>query len=84
MTLSRFKLNPPGFDAFRRSPEVAALIQAAGERVASAAGGAPDFKVIRTENKSRARVLVITATTRGRLAEAKHRALTRSIDAGRV
>lgn len=83
-SISQFRLNPRGFDQFRRSAGVDGMLVAAGERVAEAAGGAPDFLVWRAPNKTRARVIVITATTKGRLAEAKHRALTRAIDAGRI
>lgn len=83
-SISRFRLNPKGFDQFRRSQPIRDLLYLSGTNIAEAAGGQTDFHVIETQNKSRARVLVITATNTARLAEAKHRALTRALDAGRI
>lgn len=82
--LSNFRLNVSGFNAFRTSPEVRALLAAGGHRVAEAAGGEADFPVTVTQNKSRVRVIVSTGTQAAKRAEAKHRALTRAIDAGRI
>lgn len=82
--LRNFRLNVPGFNAFRTSPEVRALVTGAGKRIAEAAGGEGDFSVLVTQNKSRVRVIVSTATEKAKRAEAKSRALTRAIDAGRI
>ncbi|MFJ4166290.1 hypothetical protein ACIPY5_12100 [Microbacterium sp. NPDC089698] len=80
----RFEIDVAGFDAFRRSQPVNDELVAAGQRIAQAAGGAPDFEVVQRPSKSRARVLVRTATPAGMAAEATDRALTRALDAGRI
>lgn len=84
MGLFNFRLSPPGFNQFRNSVEVRTLLAGAGHRIAEAAGGEGDFSVLVTQNKSRARVIVATATEKAKRAEAKSRALTRAIDAGRI
>lgn len=80
----RFDIEVSGFDEFRRSQAVNDALVAAGQRIAEAAGGAPDFEVEQRMSKSRARVLVRTATPDGMRAEATDRALTRALDAGRI
>lgn len=67
-----------GKDGFRTRDD---LIRR-GRRVAAAAG--PGMEVdTDDEGRTRARVTVWTATIEARVAEARHRALTRSIDAAR-
>ncbi|MEV8134296.1 hypothetical protein [Microbacterium aurantiacum] len=83
MTTVRIEMNSAGFDAILKSPEVQADLRRRAERIAAAAGGEPDFEVDVRVGASRARASVVTATTEGRLAEAKNRALTSALDAGR-
>lgn len=77
----RVKLNPAGFDALRKSPEVVAVISAMASRISAAAPGcavsAPKM------GRKRARVRVYTATHAARVAESEGHALLRAIDAGR-
>lgn len=80
----RFVIDVAGFDAFRRSQPVRDVLVAAGHAIADAAGGAPDFEVVERPSKSRARVLVKTATVAGMQAEATNRALTRALSAGHI
>ncbi len=79
----RIALNPAGVVALLQSAEIAADLEARGNRIAEAAGGAPDFEVRSTRNRDRAIAFVTAATPAGRKAEAEDRALTRAIDAGR-
>jgi hypothetical protein len=81
--LKRIKFHYEGFNALRKSPEVVAALEAKGEAIAQAAGGSPDFEVIVAEGKSRARVIVTTASIEGMVAEATDRALTQALSAGR-
>lgn len=77
----RLEIHNEGFAEVRKSLQ--GELHAMGERIAAAAGGAPDFEVIDSPGRDRARVVVVTATPEGMLAEATDRALTRALDAGR-
>lgn len=77
----RLKLNQAGVRAILGSAEVAAELEARGQRIAAAAG--PGHRVDVTKNRDRAVVFVTTDTTEARKAEAESRALTRAVDAGR-
>lgn len=84
MAKVRIEINVPGFNEFRKQSAVQADLLARGERIARKAGGAPDFETrVYPDNRTRARVTVGTATTKGRIEEAAHRSLTKAIDAGR-
>nr|WP_274635534.1 hypothetical protein [Microbacterium bovistercoris] len=83
MSKFRLEMNVEGFNEIRRSQAIQDNLHARGVRIAEAAGGAPDFEVIDDPSRSRARVIVKTATAAGREAEATERALTRGFDAGR-
>ena len=61
--------------------ETDALIERKTRAIAAAAGPGMDWEV--KEGRDRIRGTVWTETLEGHLAEAKHRALTRAIDAGR-
>lgn len=83
MRIKRIKFHYEGFDALRKSGEVAAQLEQRGEAIADAAGGPPDFEVIVTANSSRARVIVTTSSFEGMRAEAEERRLTNALTAGR-
>lgn len=83
MSKFRLEINIDGFNELRRSQAIQDDLHARAVRVAEAAGGAPDFEVIDDPSKSRARVVVRTATEAGRRAEATDRALTGALDAAR-
>jgi N-formylglutamate amidohydrolase len=83
MSTLRFKINVPGFNQARNDPRILAELHSMGESIAAAAGGAPDFVVNDAPNATRARVVVIAATAKAKRAEAKHRTLTKALDAGR-
>jgi len=83
MSELRLELHNDGFNEVRRSPALQQELHRRGQKVVDAAGGAPDFQVIDSPSSSRARVIVTTATTAGRKAEATDRALTRAFDAAR-
>jgi hypothetical protein len=76
------KLNESAIRRILNSAAVRRDMVDRAERMAEAAGGAPDFEVLEGTT-DRAIAVVITATTEGRRAEAESRALTRAIDAGR-
>lgn len=71
------------FNHVRKSAGVREALASAGHAIADAAGGEPNFVVVETENASRARVLVITATAEAMTAEATDRRLTTALNAGR-
>lgn len=79
----RIEFHNEGFDELRRGAAIEAVLMASGRAIAEAAGGEPDFAVISEPSKSRARVVVITATPAAKIAEATDRSLTRALDAGR-
>lgn len=81
--VTRLVFHYEGFDAVRKSPEVAAMVDGAAERIASAArsqGG--EYEVQVSTTASRARAVVVTADVEAMRQEAENRALTRSLDAG--
>lgn len=77
----RVDVNDAGIQALLKSPEVRALLKAKADRIAAAAGGG--MEASSWTGRTRARASVITATSGARRAEAKDRALTRALDAGR-
>lgn len=79
----RIDFHNEGFDEVRRDPAVEVELMTRGHAIAEAAGGEPDFLVLSEPSKSRARVVVITATPAAKIAEATDRSLTRALDAGR-
>ena len=84
----RVELNSEGLKALLQSAEVQADLERRAQAIAAAAGGSPDFeasvKVVGGSSKAgRAYGYVRTATFEGRAAEARDRALTRAVDAGR-
>lgn len=81
--LTKIKFHYDGFNELRKSPGVAAELERRGKAIAQAAGGEDDFAVEVSTNGSRARVVVVTATAEGMLAEASQRALTNALSAGR-
>lgn len=81
MARSRIVLNRKGIRKLLRSSEVLRDMRRRAEAIAQRAGdGMVASAMVGT---GRARASVITATAKAREAEAKHRALTRAIDAGR-
>ena len=85
MAKSKFRLqiHPEGFNEVRKDPRVQEDLNARAEAIAAAAGGGDDFVVHPSPTSTRARTVVVTATVDGMLAEARDRALTRALDAGR-
>jgi hypothetical protein len=79
----RLVFHHDAFDELRRSDPVRLELERRGKQIAKAAGGEPDFEVQSGLHKSRARVVVITATPKAMEAEATHHVLTRALDAGR-
>jgi hypothetical protein len=78
----RLKIDVDGFNEVRRESALQEHLHQMGESAASAAGGEPDFIVVDSPSKTRARVVVITATPKGMRAEATDRALSRAFGAG--
>lgn len=83
MPTIRIKLNSAGVRAVLQSAGVKADLRRRADAIAAAAGGAPDFESGVSVVGDRAMGYVRTATFEGRMAEARHRALTRALDAGR-
>jgi hypothetical protein len=81
MGLDRLELNSDGVQALLKSAEVRADLERRGRAIAAAAG--PGHRVAVDVGGKRARVAVITDTLEARVGEARHRSLTRAIDAGR-
>jgi len=77
----RIEINKQGVRDLLLSREVAADIDRRAGKVAAAAG--PGFVVKSNNTSERHRAVVVTDTHEARRAEAKDRALTRAIDAGR-
>ena len=79
--VTRIQFNYAGFNAVRRSPQVAADIERRAQAIAAAAGEGME---VRTGlNASRAWATVSTGTDDAKRAEAEDKALTRAIDSGR-
>ena len=77
----RIDVNDAGIQELLKSGEVRAFLKAKADRIAAAAG--PGMEASSWSGRTRARASVITATSKARKAEAKDRALTRALDAGR-
>lgn len=77
----RIKWNIKGFEELRRSPGVAADIDARAARVAAAAG--KGYVASPYEGKSRHRASVFTQTPRAMVDSKRNNTLLRAIDAGR-
>lgn len=81
MARVRIEMNRAAIGALLKSPEVQADLKARADRIAAAAGEGMVASV--QVGKTRARASVITETVQAKRAEAKDRALTRALDAGR-
>lgn len=81
MARSRIVLNRRGVRELLRSSEVLRDMRRRAEVIAQRAGDGMVASAM--VGAGRARASVITATAKAREAEARHRALTRAIDAGR-
>lgn len=77
----RFELNRRNIGELLRSAEVQADLDRRAQNIADAAG--PGMETESDPSATRARAEVRTATYEARLAEARGRALTRAIEAGR-
>lgn len=83
--MSKFKLeiHPEGFNQARHDPRIQADLMRRANAIRAAAGGTPeDFTVVDSPHAARARVVVLTTSYKGMLAEARHRALSRAFNAG--
>ncbi|ALY08857.1 hypothetical protein GALAXY_11 [Arthrobacter phage Galaxy] len=78
--ITKIEFLSPGFRAALNSPEVKADLLRRGYRIAVAAG---DGFNVKFSPSDRARVMVAANTRGARKAEAKDKALTRAIGAGR-
>jgi tRNA A37 threonylcarbamoyltransferase TsaD len=76
-----FKLRKDNVGKLLNSAAVQADLKRRADRIAAAAG--PGMVASVQPGRNRARASVITATQRAREAEARDRALTRALDAGR-
>lgn len=83
MAKIRIKLDRAGIVKVLQSPEVQADAKRRVDAIRDAAGGEPDFESGVSIVGDRAMGYVRTATYEGRRAEARERALTRALDAGR-
>lgn len=83
MTTVRIEVNPAGIRELLKSEEVRADLAARAHRIASAAGGEPDYEVDVRQGSTRARASVRTATFEAILDEARNRTLSGALDAGR-
>lgn len=83
LRIDRLEMNSAGAAAILKSAAVLAELERRGEAIQASAGGAPDFEVHGSVRRNRAHVSVVTATRKGRLAEAEERALSSALDAGR-
>jgi hypothetical protein len=78
---SNVKLNHRNMAALLRSAPVEAELKRRADRIAAAAG--PGMEASSGQGRTRARASVVTVTNQARAAEARTRALTRALDAGR-
>ena len=81
MAISYIKVKPSARRAINRSPGVEAELKRRADRIAAAAG--PGMIASSRIGPKRARASVVTVTNQARAAEARTRALTRALDAGR-
>lgn len=79
----RIEINGDALRALLKGPEVQADLRDRADRIAAAAGGAPDYDVDVRVGATRARASVRTATFEAMRAEATDRTLTQALDAGR-
>lgn len=79
---AKLVLNGRGIREFLRSSEVLRDLEARANRIAARAGAGMRVET-RQKGKQRARAAVITNTPQARVAEARNRVLTKSLDAGR-
>lgn len=79
--LTRVKLNGPAVRRLLNDPKVAADLVRRGRQIARAAGAGHEVTLER--GPSRVRVEVRTTTPEAMWREARHRSLTRAVDAGR-
>lgn len=77
----KIELNRAGVRALLQSPEMLANLRERAHRIANAAG--EGFEVEMTTSATRAHATIRTATWAARRAEARDRALTKALDAGR-
>ena len=81
MASIRIDMNSAGIQDLLKSSPVRALLKAKADRIAAAAG--PGMVAYSRVGKTRARASVVTDSYKAKRAEAKDRALTKAIDAGR-
>lgn len=77
----RINWNMDAFEELRRRPDVAAIVDGAGERIAAAAGNG--FEASPHEGRTRHRCSVITATPKAMVVNARDNTLLGALDAGR-
>lgn len=77
----RVTLRKANIGALLKSARVQAELKARADRIAAAAGEGMEASV--RVGRTRARASVITVTAKARENEARHRSLTRALDAGR-
>jgi hypothetical protein len=82
MTTVKIEINREGVRALLTGPEAQADMVRRARRIAAAAGEGNEAQDD-GPGKNRARAVVVTATPEARAAEARTRALTRAVDAGR-
>lgn len=75
------EVTPGAIEKLLKSVEVQSDLAARGARIAAAGGDG--MRVDVRVGRNRARVSVVTATKKARIAEATERRLTRALDAGR-
>lgn len=78
MATFRLEINVEGFNEARRQPEVRDYLHQQANRIASNAGGEPDYLVIDATGRTRARYVVLTATAKAKRDEATNRTLSRA------
>jgi hypothetical protein len=81
MATFKVVLNRKGVSQLLKSREVEQDLKRRAQQIAAAAG--PGMEISALVGRTRARASVITATEQARIAEARNRALTRALDAGR-
>lgn len=82
--MAGFKMKPnhANFEkAVMRGPGTKRKLQSIGDKIAAAAG--PGNEAFPGEGRTRSRVGVVTTNVEAMRSEAKHRSLTRAVDAGR-
>lgn len=77
-----FRMSPGAVRKLLTDPGTARAVTAAAQRIAAAAGPGMETRPLET-GRNRVRMAVVTVTYQARLAEARNRALTRAVGAGR-